>query len=319
MRNSVFSIGLLALTLAACGAEPSGSDGGDTPAPAVTEPAPVSPPVTEANAGEIMEAGPRLEAILAAQPDEVKARYPYRNPRETIEFFGIEPGMTVAEVLPGGGWYSKILLPYLGDKGKLVGVDYSIDMWSKFGGFATEEFLEAKKTWPQTFIADAVENNWQANTMGGLAAFAFGNRDASLDGTVDVVFAPRALHHLNRFNTDEKNYMTEALGDVRALLKPGGVFAVVQHRGPESNSDDWANGDNGYLKESSVIAWVEAAGFELIGDSDVNANPKDVPTEEDAVWRLAPTLGTSREDPELRATLQAIGETDRMTLKFRKK
>lgn len=311
MRFLTLSLGVLSLLLAACGGA------SDTAVPTEGEtPTVISPAVTTPNEGEIIEAGPRLEAILAAQFDETKARYPYRHPRETIEFFGITPGMTVAELLPGGGWYSKILLPYLGDKGRLIGVDYSVEMWSKFGGFADEAFLEAKKTWPETFVVEAVEKNWQANTMGGISAFAFGSRDTSLDGTVDVVFAARALHHLNRFNTEEKDYMSEALADVYALLKPGGVFAVVQHRAPEERSAEWANGDNGYLKESDVIVWVEAAGFKLVGDSDVNANPKDVPTESDAVWRLPPSLGNSRDDPDLQAQLQAIGESDRMTLKF---
>ena len=312
MRFSSLTLSVFALALTACGG------GDDGPAAPVETAAPETPIETVANEGEIMEAGPRLEAILAAQPDEVKARYQYRNPQETLEFFGIEPGMTVAEIIPGGGWYSKILLPYVGDKGKLIGIDYSVDMWSKFGGFATEEFVEGKKTWPETFVATAVEDNWQANTMGDIAAFAFGNRDTALDGTVDVVFAPRAMHHLNRFNTAEKNYMDEALADIHAVLKPGGIYAVVQHRAPVENSDEWANGDNGYLKETAVIAWVEAAGFELVGDSNANANLLDVPTEEDTVWRLAPTLGTSREDPELREKMVAIGESDRMTLKFRK-
>ena len=316
MRFSTLTLAALALTLTACG---GGDDGPDAPEAPVEVPAAPEAPATTANVGEIMEAGPRLEAILAAQPDEVKARYQYRNPRETLEFFGVEPGMTVAEIIPGGGWYSKILLPYVGDKGRLVGIDYNVDMWSKFGGFANEEFLEGKKTWAEDFVAGAVENNWHANTMGGITAFAFGSRDTSLDGTVDVVFAPRAMHHLNRFNTAEKNFMDEALADIHAVLKPGGIYAVVQHRAPAGNSDEWASGNNGYLKEAAVIAWVEAAGFELVGDSNVNANPKDIPTEDDFVWRLAPSLATSREDPELREKMIAIGESDRMTLKFRKR
>ena len=316
MRVLSLTIGALALTLAACGGADDAAQ-----APAASDATTSAPAVTEANAGEIMEAGPRLVAILDAQPDEAKARYQYRHPRETLEFFGIEPGMTVAEIIPGGGWYSKILLPYVGDKGKLVGIDYSVDMWSKFGGFANDEFLAAKATWAEDFVTGAVENNWHANTMGGVAAFPFGARDTSLDGTVDVVFAPRAMHHLNRFNTEDHNFMDEALADIHAVLKPGGIFAVVQHRAPEGHSDEWASGDNGYLKESAVIAWVEAAGFELVGDSDVNANAKDKPTEEDFVWRLPPSLSTSRGEGNeaLRAEMQAIGETDRMTLKFAKR
>lgn len=90
-----------------------------------------------------------LTAALDAQSEEMKARYAARNPAQTLAFFGIEPGMTVVEALPGGGWYSKILIPYLGDSGTLVGVDYALDMWPKFG-FMSDEQLEEKKTWTTT-------------------------------------------------------------------------------------------------------------------------------------------------------------------------
>ncbi|MEO9970026.1 MAG: methyltransferase [Hyphomonadaceae bacterium] len=274
-----------------------------------------TPPAT----ATVFDANPVLTRVLVDQDDAAKARYGDRNPRDTIEFFGITPGMTVAEVLPGGGWYTKILLPYLGDEGTLIGIDYSIDMWSKFGGFADEAYLESKKTWPETWVANAIENKWQGDTSGDLTAFAFGSRDTSFDGQVDVAFLVRVMHHLNRFNTDEKNYMTEALADTHAMLKPGGILGIVQHRAPEENSDAWANGDNGYIKKSDLVRWVEAAGFELIGENEINANSKDMPTNDDFVWRLPPTLGTSRDNPELRAQMLEIGETDRMTLKFRKR
>src|SRR5512134_710260 len=78
----------------------------------------------------------RLAAVLAAQPPEVQARYQWRHPRETLEFFGIAPGMTVVEALPGGGWYTKILLPYLGPQGSYIGADYAADMWPLFGFFS---------------------------------------------------------------------------------------------------------------------------------------------------------------------------------------
>lgn len=297
-----------ALLLAACG------ESGEVPADPATETGDaveVTEPVQTASVDIQL-----LDAALDAQPEEAKARYQYRNPKETLEFFGVAPGMTVVETLPGGGWYSKILIPYLGDEGTLIGADYSVDMWGNFGGFATEEFLEGKKTWPETWVADATE--WLGENETSLNAFAFGSRDESLDGTVDAFLMIRAIHHLNRFNTDEKDYMVEALGDAYALLKPGGILGVVAHRSPEENSDEWAKGDNGYNKQSDVIAWAEAAGFELVASSDINANPKDTPVEGDVVWRLPPSLGTSRENPDLRAEMQAIGESDRMTLKFRK-
>ena len=98
----------------------------------------------------------RLASVLAAQPEDAQARYTYRHPQETLEFFGIAPGMTVVEALPGGGWYTKILLPYIGQEGRLIGADYSGDMYPLFG-FFSEEQLEAKKTWVTDFPADAAE------------------------------------------------------------------------------------------------------------------------------------------------------------------
>jgi predicted methyltransferase len=259
--------------------------------------------------------GADLDKILAAQPDENKARYQYRHPKETLEFFGIEPGMTVVDTLPGGGYYSRILLPYLGSEGKVIGADYAVDMWKLFGGFANEEFLENKKTWPATWTKDA--EGWRGSDDAGVSAFALGNMPEKLAGTVDAFMFVRALHHLNRFE-EEGSYFTKALADVKKALKPGGIVGVVQHSAPEGNDDKWAEGDNGYLKQSQVIAFMEAAGFEFVASSDVNANPKDTPTNEDFVWRLPPALGTSRSDAELRAKMQAIGESNRMTLKFRK-
>lgn len=253
-----------------------------------------------------------LDAALAAQDEEAMARFEARNPKATLDFFGIKPGMSVGEALPGGGWYTKILLPYLGDEGRLVGVDYSIDMWPNFGGFATEEFVENKKTWPETWTADA--QSWTDSDV-DIDAYTFATlpEDASLDAFLFI----RAMHNLSRFE-DEGAYMTDALSRVHGALKPGGIVGVVQHSAPDSADAEWASGSAGYLRPMDVIAAFEAAGFELIGQSDVNANPKDNPTTDDIVWRLPPSLGTSRDNPELRAEMQAIGESNRMTMKFRK-
>ena len=95
-------------------------------------------------------------------------------------------------------------------------------------------------------------------------------------------------------------------------------MGVVQHHARDEMPDEWATGANGYLKKQFVIDQMEAAGFEFVAESDINANPKDQPTTEDFVWRLPPSLVTSREDPELRKKMLAIGESNRMTLKFRK-
>ena len=257
----------------------------------------------------------KLAAVLAMQDDKLKARYDARNPRATLEFFGIKPGMKVAEALPGGGWYSKILIPYLGDDGHLTGIDYSINMWPEFGGFATPEFIENKKTWPATWTEGA--QDWRNGSKAVIDAHTFGTRNTEADGTYDAVLFIRALHNVSRFQT-KGGYMSEAIADTHAMLKTGGIVGVVQHSGPESNSDEWATGSNGYLKKSAVIAAFEAAGFKLVGDIDINANPKDVPSNTEGVWRILPSLRGHDDNPEMKAKMEAIGESNRMTLKFKK-
>ncbi|WP_306252890.1 class I SAM-dependent methyltransferase [Parvularcula sp. IMCC14364] len=309
-------LGAAALALTACAAENKEAEAAvEEAAETVVETVEVAAPEPATSGITVAPKERQLELILAAQPEEVQARYDARNPYETLLFLGIEPGMNVAEILPGGGWYSKLLLPYLGEKGTLHGVDYDIEMWPLFGGFATEEFLEARKTWAETWSAQAEE--WRSPASASLNAFTISTAPAEAAGTLDAVLMVRAYHHFNRFE-DQGGYATAALEEIMTLLKPGGIVGVVQHRAPEGNSDEWANGDNGYVKQSEVIADFEAAGFELVEASEINANPKDQPTEEDMVWRLPPTLGTSGEDEELRAQMMEIGETDRMTLKFRK-
>ncbi|WP_121101731.1 class I SAM-dependent methyltransferase [Litorimonas taeanensis] len=258
----------------------------------------------------------KLDLVLEGRDEAAKARFDQRHPKETLMFFGITPGMTVVDVLPGGGWYTKILLPYLGNEGTVIGVDYALEMWPEFGGFATPEFIENKKTWPATWTESA--EAWRSDDAAGVSAFAFGNRNVELDGTADAVLFIRALHNLARFE-DEGGYLTQALADVHAMLKPGGIVGVVQHQAREDRQDDWADGSNGYLKKSAIIAKFDAAGFDFVAESDINENPMDQAKEGDAVWRLPPTLGTSRDDDELRAEMQAIGESHRMTLKFKKR
>ncbi|MBB5518640.1 class I SAM-dependent methyltransferase [Amphiplicatus metriothermophilus] len=295
--------GVAAAALVACSQE--------TP---VEEPAAPVETETTAPSEPAMMAEEKLDAVLAAQPDDVKARYQWRHPRETLQFFGVEPGMTVVEALPGGGWYSKILIPYLGADGHLIGASYAMEMWPLFGGFATEEFIEGQRTWPVDWPAQMRE---AVGEGAKISAFQFGSMPAAFEGKADVVLFIRALHNMARFE-DEGGFLTQGLADAYAVLKPGGIVGVVQHRAPEDSPDEWASGDAGYLKQSALIARFEEAGFEFVGASEINANPNDQPTTDDIVWRLPPTLGTSREDPELRAQMEAIGESDRMTLKFRK-
>jgi predicted methyltransferase len=252
----------------------------------------------------------KLQTVLAAQSDEMKARYEFRNPGKTLEFFEIAPGMSVGEALPGGGWYSRVLLPYLGEGGELVGVNYPMDLWPNFG-WMTEERIAQMADWPTTWPEQAAE--W-TDSPASIDAYTFATLPA--DGSLDAFLFIRALHNLNRF--EDGRFMGEALSAVHGALKPGGIVGVVQHEAPADADADWANGAAGYLKRADVIAAFEAAGFELVESSDINANPLDVPSSDDVVWRLKPSRRSEEGNEALRAELDAIGESNRMTLKFRK-
>lgn len=258
----------------------------------------------------------RLAALLDAQPDEVRARYQYRHPQETLEFFGIEPGMTIVEGLPGRGWYTKVLLPYLGSEGHLIGANYPLDLWSNFP-FATEEFMAEMSQWLEKWPTNAEE--WRGENGASIGAFWFGEMPEEVAGTADAVFFVRMLHNVWRFQSEGKgDYLDMALSDAYNALKPGGILGVVQHHARDDKSDEWANGSHGYMKRQFVVDRIVAAGFEFVAESDMNANDKDQPTDDDIVWRLPPTYATSGEDDDLKATYTAVGESNRMTLRFRK-
>jgi len=257
----------------------------------------------------------RLAAVLAAQPAERKDRYDARHPQQTLEFFGITPGMTVVEVLPGQGWYSPILVQYLGPEGQLIGADYPMELWASFP-FANKDFLAQRAAWIEQWPVMALE--WQGEDGGASAqATRLGSIPAYLFETVDAVLFVRAMHNFNRFES-RGGFRSMALVDTYRLLKPGGVVGVVQHEAPPGRDEKWADGSRGYLNKSTLINQFKSIGFEFVGESDVNNNPRDVPGLEDAVWRLPPGLQTSGEDMKKRARYQAIGESNRMTLLFRK-
>jgi predicted methyltransferase len=298
MKSHVL-LGLLALTLVACSKQPPAPSGeGST---------------SQTSAAQDPAASGKLEAVLATQSDEVKARYGARHPKETLEFFGIKPGMTVVDTLPDRVWYTGMLLDYLGPQGKVIGADYSPKMYALFGNYAPDP--KEKANWTTDFLAQAA--SWRGDDDAQLAAIQYGAIPDDMAGTADAVLLMRAFHHFARME-DEGQYMTQALADIKKILKPGGIVGIEQHRAPEANSDAWASGDNGYVKQSAVIAAFEKAGFELVDKSEINANPKDQPTEQEFVWRLPPSFATSQKDAALKAKMEAIGESDRMTLRFRK-
>lgn len=219
------------------------------------------------------------------------ARDAARHPTETLAFFGVKPGDTVVELWPGGGWYTEILAPLTQSGG---GTLYAAAPWER-GLNTIRKWQEAK---PDAY--GAVK----------LAEFpATGAGPKVPDGSADVVLTFRNVHNW-RFGGMDKT--AEAFQQIYAMLKPGGVLGVVDHRLPEG-MDSALEEKSGYMKRSSVVAFAEAAGFKLAGESEVNANPRDTHDYEKGVWSLPPTLTNKDVDRE---KYVAIGESDRMTLKF---
>ncbi len=219
------------------------------------------------------------------------ARDQYRHPAETLAFFGIKPGDTVVELWPGGGWYTEILAP-LSKAG--AGTLYAAAPWEK-GLNRIREWQGAKPD-----VYGAIK----------LAEFpATGVGPKVPDGSADVVLTFRNVHNW-RFGG--KDSIADAFRQIYAMLKPGGVLGIEEHRLPE-DMDSALEEKSGYMKRSSIVAFAEAAGFQPAGESDINANPKDTHDYPDGVWTLPPTLAKKDVD---RAKYLAIGESDRMTLKF---
>ena len=298
----LFYITLISLLLSACNQEPATTS--------TTEQ--VTAPEVDDTAAPVVD---RLAQVLDAMSEQQKQRYEYRHPYQTLKFIGIEPGMQVGEVLPGNnGWYTTILLPYLGSEGKLVGIDYAMTLWPNFS-WMNEKRIQKKVTW----VTDWTAATQQLAGDDGPQIMAYQSQAMpdELRGTLDAVLYFRAMHNLAVFN-DQGGFLDTSLKEAYDSLKPGGVLAVVQHRAREDRPDEWANGSNGYLKQSYVIEQVQAAGFALVAASNINANPLDQAKEGDQVWRLPPTNSVYAEGSEQAAAAQKIGESHRMTLKFRK-
>jgi predicted methyltransferase len=226
---------------------------------------------------------------------ERKARDKYRHPVETLSFFGIQPEMTVVELWPFGGWYTEILAPYLKDKGKLYAAAmdpasqapsdkrYNADLKAMFD--ARPELFEKVE---QTVLAP-------------------GKYQIAPDGTADLVVTFRNIHNW-AWQGMEKDVYAAAF----RALKPGGVLGVEEHRNNDAKYEPKKPG-NAYVGEDYAVAAIEAAGFKLVGRSDVNRNPKDTKDYPKGVWTLPPNYAMGDVDREKYA---AIGESDRFTLKF---
>lgn len=233
-----------------------------------------------------------LSAAIAAPgrtPANV-ARDRYRHPAETLTFFGLKPSQTVVEIWPSGGWYAEILAPYLARRGT-----YYAAVPSDKGAEGIRKLQAANP---------ALYGKVRFTTFPAAAG-----QPVVPAGTADVVLTFRNVHNWRFGPTDRTQ---AAFDQMYAMLKPGGTLGVVEHRLPE-NQAGVDEGKSGYMKRSSVIGYATKAGFKLAGESDVNANPKDTHDYPKGVWTLPPNYADKDAD---RARYAAVGESDRMTLRF---
>jgi predicted methyltransferase len=223
------------------------------------------------------------------------ARDDFRHPIEVLTFFGIEDGSTVVEILPGSsGYYMEILAPYLKEKGRYTAA--SRDAAAPPQYLADHRKLLARLEAEPALYGRVVVTEFNADL-----------HEIAPPGSADFVLTFRNLH-----NWIERNEIDGALRAFHRALKPGGVLGVVDHRG-RTDVSQAAQMKSGYVREDVAIALIEAAGFKLVGTSEANANPKDTKDHPAGVWTLPPTYRLKGQD---RAKYEAIGESDRFTLKF---
>jgi predicted methyltransferase len=223
-----------------------------------------------------------------------RARDGYRHPLQTLEFFGVEPNQNVIEITPGGGWYSEILAPYLNAGGHYMGAVPAAAAGSA-GAKRNDAFRDKLMARADSANATLVQLDAKAPVLA--------------PGTADVVLTFRNVHNwVAAGNTDAYFHA------FFAALKPGGVLGVVDHRAKPGTDLDTMKA-SGYLTEALVTKYATDAGFVLEASSELNANPKDDTNHPNGVWTLPPSNSHDAAD---NVKYQAIGESDRMTLRFRK-
>ena len=273
---------LAAALLAACATSPTAPPG-----------APPAPPRDAATAAA-------LAHVLAGEhrSPENRARDAWRHPLDTLLFFGIKPGMTVVEVWPGaGGWYTEVLAPLLADNGKLYAALMPPEPQNEYVTAGRKSFADKLAARPDLY--GKVE----------MTELGPGRFNIAPPGSADLVVTFRNLH-----NWMNLGFEKDAIAEMYRALKPGGILGVVGHRGnPDKPQDPRAA--SGYVNEQYAIDLIQAAGFVLVARSEINANPKDTKDYEQGVWTLPPVYRLGNRD---RAKYEAIGESDRFTLKFRK-
>ena len=267
--------------------------------PAATAVAQSAPPLAKSAKADI------AAAVASPLRDKDRARDQYRRPAETLEFFQVAPDMKVGEYAPGGEWYSRLLGLYLGPRGKLVGLYFD-----PTSGAFNEKTQQGIRDGAAKYPADvAAASGLPADRF---SAMTLEKIPDSEKGTFDRILVMRMMHNLLRWNIADREIKA-----MRDLLKPDGMIGIEQHRAKPDAPFSYADGSKGYLREADVIKFMEINGFTFVGRSEANANKRDPANWEGGVWTLPPMLrGATEAD---KARLQAIGESDRMTLLFRKR
>ena len=238
-----------------------------------------------------------LAKVLAATwRDNDRLRDRYRHPAETIDFFDIRPGMTVGDYMPAGGFYTRILVPYLGPKGRYVGLtpDPASTGLEKYKTFFTNLPTPSRRELIDWKLPGAPAQILAMNEV-----------PENLFGTFDRIIVIREMHVL----MGARAFQGE-LTRIRRLLKPDGLFCIVQHRARNWADGDYTDGSKGYMRQKDVIGLTEAYGFELARTSEINANARDSADYPGGVWDIPPVMAGT-------LASQAVGDSDRMTLVFR--
>lgn len=225
----------------------------------------------------------------------------YRHPRETLTFFEIKPNMSVVEIWPGAsGWYTEILAPYLRAEGKLYAAHFNADSSSAFYRDSLQQFQNKMQASPTLYDRVTITTFNPPDYI-----------DIAPAGSVDRVLTFRNVHNWYMRGGGDERVLAAFKAFYRAL-KPGGMLGVVEHRLPAGRPiEDMES--SGYMLERYIVAMAEKAGFKLLDSSDINANPADTANHPKGVWTLPPSLRLGRQSS---SQYLAIGESDRMTLKF---
>ncbi|MBK8068592.1 MAG: class I SAM-dependent methyltransferase [Rhodanobacteraceae bacterium] len=304
MRKTLLA-SLLTLTLAACQpAETPKDTSAPAPAPAA-EPATTPPPPPAGNPSDAFAA--KLDQMIAGahRSDGNKARDAYRHPKETLGFFGLGPGQTVVEITPGGGWYTEILAPTLMNDGRYVAA--VIDPAS-----VASEGAKAYYTKNNQAFRDKLAAHPELYGQAEIVEISMASPSFGADNSADLVVTFRNVH--NWVGQDATQPMFDGFFKV---LKPGGVLGVVEHRAKADETRELKEvAKTGYFPESAVIEMATKAGFQLADKSEINANPNDTKDHPNGVWTLPPSLNMKDVAEADQAKYPAIGESDRMTLKF---